>query len=48
LDQKDVNAEMQQVSAYATKHKMHQHDVVLLEEKTDDGMGDKCEYTSVR
>lgn len=46
MDQKDVNAEMQQVSAYATKHKMHQHDVVLLEEKKDDGEESRSIKTS--
>jgi hypothetical protein len=29
--QNDVSAEMQQVSAYPTKQKMHQKDVALLE-----------------
>ncbi|QRG70390.1 hypothetical protein [Brevibacillus choshinensis] len=31
--QNDVNAEMQQVSAYPTKQEMHQKDVALMEEQ---------------
>ncbi|MED4781097.1 hypothetical protein [Brevibacillus choshinensis] len=31
--QNDVSAEMQQVSAYPTKQKMHQKDVALMEEQ---------------
>lgn len=32
MDQKEINAEMQEVSAYATKQKMNQRNVPLLEE----------------
>lgn len=31
--QNDVSAEMQQVSAYPTKQKMHQKDVALMEDQ---------------
>ncbi|MGO0061113.1 hypothetical protein ACTID9_14020 [Brevibacillus fluminis] len=32
MDQKKINAEMQEVSAYATKQRMNQREVPLLEE----------------
>lgn len=35
MDKKEVNVEMQQVSAYATKHEMYQEEVALLEETKD-------------
>ncbi|MGE5700947.1 MAG: hypothetical protein ACM32O_00285 [Clostridia bacterium] len=37
MDRKeDINVEMQQVGAYPTKHKMHQRNVPLLEDKEED------------